>query len=226
MTFGNVIASVKQTLHITSDGGNYWGDTLIKQTINDSQVWLCAQNNWTCLQRNFNTTTLAGINQYDYPSLINAPYSFEDGCINSLFINGESYKKVEYDDFLQFINSENIKNRKDIRVFADFNRKIFVFPTPENTGDKMVALGLATPKSMANDSDKTIFDGCDPLFDRIIINRTVENLAVQDPKRKDQPYYKGNVVEDVQTLIKKTSGTRSNAHKIKPFLQVPNFFNN
>lgn len=220
------VNKVKGILGVNTNGGDYWGDALIKQVINDSQIRLASMDNWACLQKNFDTVTLEGVNQYDYPSALNAPFPFEDGCVNFLSINGENYRKTEYDDFLRFINSKEVKNRKDIRLFADFNRKIFIFPTPENTGDKIVGLGLATPKEMVNDNDKTIFDGSDPMFDQIIVQMTVENLAVQDPTRKDVQYYTISVAQNVENLKRKTGAMRSNAHKMEPLMQIPNFLSN
>lgn len=226
MTLNDLIKEVKGILRVNTDSSSFWSDDLIKQVINDSQVRLASMDNWACLQRDFQRQTLAGISQYDYPDTDNAPFSFEDGCINLLSIEGVPYRKTEYDDYIRFINSPEIKNRKDIRLFADFNRKIFVFPTPEASNLKMAAIGIATPKTMVNGTDKTIFDGSDPMFDKTIVQMTVENLAVQDPNRKDIQYYSTSVAQNVQNLKNKTSGTRSNAHKIEPIMKVTNFLNN
>jgi hypothetical protein len=226
MQFIDAITRVKSKLKINSSGNNFWSDTLIKQEINDAQDWLSEFFEWSILQKSFSRTSIAGQTYYSYPDTTNAPYSFKDDTIKSLYVNGTPYDKWRYDDFNTFIKDPQNANRTDIKIFADYGRTIFIFPVINDSVSRIEALGNVQSKTMVQNTDLTIFDGASKGFDRIIIKKALENLIIDDPKRRDSAYFKISSETDAINLVKKANQKNALKKKVIPTFERIDFIGN
>lgn len=111
---------------------------------------------------------------YDYPT------DFLTGSVSRVYFNGKSYKKVAYQDFLDYVdNTKDGHPAPDTtkRYFAEYGRQFFVWPgvTSAGTNDGLV-WGNVQPPELTNSTDKTIFSQWDDSGNEAIVKKSISVL--------------------------------------------------
>ena len=131
---------------------------------------------------------------YDYPT------DFLDGSISRLYFSGIQYKKVAFQDFLDYVdNSQKAQNPPDPtkNYFAEFGRQFFVWPgvTVAGNNDGLV-WGNIQPPQLVNPGDKTIFSMWNDTGNEAIVKKAI-SVAME---RLDSGFANEQKSEAIQLL--------------------------
>jgi len=131
---------------------------------------------------------------YDYPS------DFLTGSVSRLYFNGKSYKKVAFQDFLDYVDNTKEGHPapdQNKRYFAEHGRQFFVWPgvTVAGTNDGLV-WGNVQPPDLTNPTDKTIFSLWDDSGNEAIVKKAVSVLM----ERLDVGFANEQKTEAIQLL--------------------------
>jgi len=148
-TFQDMYEWVQSQLSVTSSS-TFFTLTRIKAEINNSYFWASSLFNWPQLEDAKKTSTIAGQDYYDTPSI------FRPDSIYRIEIDGEKYEPKSFEDFLDY-RIEN-PNQTGEKIFANHGMQFFVFPTPTADGSYNISVwGLKTVSTLSNNNDTTIF---------------------------------------------------------------------
>jgi len=123
--------------------------TRLTTLIQNAYTWATNLFVWLDLVQAKCTNSIASQEYYDYPS------DFRSGTIMRLEIDGISYERKNYEDYLAY--KEN--NPGDtFKMFANYGRFYFIHPTPSANGTNNITIwGAINAPALANGSDVTIF---------------------------------------------------------------------
>lgn len=121
----------------------------LTQLIKNAHTWATNLFVWVDLVRAKCTSTVSGQEYYDYPA------EFRSGTIMRLEIDGESYKRKSYEDYLDF--RENNPG-STLKIFANYGRFFFIHPTPTLTGSNNMSIwGAIQADDLSQPTSTTIF---------------------------------------------------------------------
>lgn len=167
----------------TADNSTLFPASRITQLIQRAYVWATQLFIWQDLVKGKYTTTQANINYYDYPE------SFRTSTIIRLEVDGESYDRVNFEDFLAY--KENNPTGED-KIFANYGRQVFISPTPTSAGLNLSVWGAYNVKAsdLSSSSSQTIFsenkeEGNEAIVKKaysVAIKGDNNNLAISEEK--------------------------------------------
>lgn len=132
-----------------ANNSSMFPSTRITQLIKNAYTWATNLFVWVDLVRAKCTSTIAGQEYYDYPA------EFRSGTIMRLEIDGVSYARKNYEDYLAYKE----RNPGDtFKMFANYGRFFFINPTPSSNGsNNMDIWGAIQADDLTNSTDTTIF---------------------------------------------------------------------
>lgn len=139
----------------------YFTVTRINSQISDSYLTVANARQWPDIKKGFVTSTVSGQDYYDYPS------NCQSESVFKISIDGESdYDKLDFEDFMKI--AEDTPNSTQ-KIFSEYGRQLFIFPTPTTNGtSNLILWGVIQAALLTGDSDITMFtDWCDSLNDAI-----------------------------------------------------------
>lgn len=147
MTYGEIKQLLRDDLSVeTTDA--FYTDALIGRAVNTAYRWLGALKNWPQTEMAYKRNTNIGQQYYNYPE------TFKSDSLRRLRFNNEEYTKK---------NFRLIEQRQDVspvtageRIFSDYKRQYFIYPTPSVVAEVAV-WGHEIPQKMVNDVDEHVF---------------------------------------------------------------------
>lgn len=190
----------------------------ITQIIQNAYIWATNLFVWVDLVKAKCTSTIAGNEYYDYPE------EFRSGTIMRLEIDGESYKRKSYEDYLDF--KENNPN-STYKMFANYGRFYFIHPTPTANGSSNMDIwGAIQADPLTNSTDKTIFSGNKEQGNEAIVRKGL-SVAL---KRIDASLSQTEETYAITTLAKlnadEAKATQRDQRIQHPKFIVPDYYRN
>jgi hypothetical protein len=153
--------------------------TRIQTLIKDAHLWATSQYLWPQLERARTTSTTTDY-YYDYPS------DFRTDSIVRVIIDSVKYERKAFEDFLDY--KYNYPTHTDKKIFADYGRQIFIFPTPSAGSNNFDVWGCIQATQMTVDASETIFSKSDDAGNEAIIKKALsvalakinKNLSLQE----------------------------------------------
>ena len=138
--------------------------TLIRigAAIDDAYIAVSSARQWADIKKSFVLATSAGEDYYDYPD------NCQTESIFRISVDGNSkYEKLDFEDFLRYREDNPSETRK---IFSEYGRQIFIFPTPTTNGTaNLIFWGIIQAAPLLNDSYVTMFsDWADYLNEAIL----------------------------------------------------------
>ena len=132
-TKADILAKLDKKL-FASGNSSYFDSTSLGSAIDDAYIYIASLHPWPPVEKGFITHTILGDEYIDYPA------NAQSKSIFKIEIDGDSeYKKTSFNDFLKY-KEENPSGTD--KLFAEFDRKIFIFPTMATTGvDNLILWG-------------------------------------------------------------------------------------
>jgi hypothetical protein len=201
---------------MAADNSSIYPAARLTQLIKNAYKWATNLFIWNDLVRAKCTGTIAGNDYYDYPA------EFRSDTIIRVEIDGEPYDQINFEDFLQFRKDEPNSTEK---LFANFGRQLFIFPTPTVTGDGNMDLwGAIQADDLVNSSTVSIFSGNKDSANESVVRKAF-SVAV---KRTDSALAKteenGATAELSRLNQVEVKGRQRQKRKAHPMLNVPDFF--
>jgi len=211
----NLEAELVSRLQVASNSTLY-PSARITSIIKQSYIWATQLVIWHDLVRSRCTSTVAGNEYYDYPE------NFRSESIIRLTIDGEPYKRYNFEDYLAFKKRNPDSNRK---IFASFGRQFFISPTPQSTGtDNLLVWGAIQADPLINSSDVSIFSYNKEEANEAVIKKGMSIALV----RSDPAVAKQEEQDAIALLLKLSSdeqkNTQRNQRLAHPMMSVPDFF--
>jgi hypothetical protein len=164
---------------IVANNSTLYTDARLSLLIKHAYIWVTDQYLWPQLERAKYTNTAASQYYYDNPT------TFKTDCVTRVIVNELEYDRKNFEDFLDY--KQNYPTDVTKRIFADYGRQIFLFPTPTAIL-KLEIWGLIQPEPLSADADMTIFSDSDENGNEAIvrkalsvaIGKTNNNLALSE----------------------------------------------
>jgi hypothetical protein len=199
-----------------ANNSSLFPSTRITTLIQNAHTWATTLFIWLDLVMAKTTNTNASQEYYDYPE------EFRSGSIIRLAIDGESYDRKNFEDYLDF--KEN-NTGSDEKIFANYGRFFFVNPTPASLGSgNMDVWGAVQADELSEGTSETIFTGNKPEGNEAIVLKAF-SVAM---RRIDKTLSDGAMSEAILTLSKlhgdEVKATQRDQRKDHPKFDVPDFF--
>jgi len=195
---------------------SYFTPTRIEDQINDSYLTVAAARQWPDIKKGFVTHTEVGEDYYDYPS------NCQSESIFKISVDGDSkYDKWDFEDFMKFVEDNPTSTKK---IFSEYGRQIFIFPTPTTTGSaNLILWGVIQAALLTDDGDVTMFtDWAD------VLNEAIEQDAYGNLIQNIDPNKSLNAITNSERIItkewKKIADRLQRKLKNEPQFEVPDFF--
>lgn len=134
----------------------------IKSLLTDSYQWATTMFIWDGLVRAKDTDSEI-FEYYDYPT------DFRDNSIIRLIYNDEEYERKNFEDYLDYKKQNPTSTKK---IFANFGRQFFIFPTPAVAGNDLITVwGAIQAPTLINDADLTIFSTSNSVGNEAIVQK-------------------------------------------------------
>ena len=183
MNFGDHKNALRDDLSISS-GDSFYSDTAIERFIQRALDWYAGLHFWEetkfAYERPITSSEVSDeANYFDYPDdfYTDSIYRIDDD-------EGNEYDKKNWEDYLRFLNDNDVTD--DDYIFSSHDRQFFINPTPTST-ITLSLWGHKKPDTLSNDSDTHPFsddpDACE------IINLYALGLALR--KARGSYYSKG-----------------------------------
>lgn len=173
--------------------------TRITTLVKDASLWAGTLFFWPALYRSRifsskpNTQSLA-YDYYDYPT------DMLTNSISRLYIGGHKYEKKAFQDFLDYVDeaTENaIAPDPTKRIFAEFARQFFVYPTVSTQGSSDgLVWGNIQPLELSTPTSTTIFSLWDDSGNEAILKKAIS----VEMERLDPAFANQQKVEAIQLL--------------------------
>ena len=194
----------------------YFTPTRIEDQIDDSYLTVAAARQWPDIKKGFVTHTEAGEDYYDYPD------NCQTESVFKISVDGDSsYEKWDFEDFMKFVEDNPTSTDK---IFSEYGRQIFIFPTPTTTGSaNLILWGVIQATALTGDGDVTMFtDWAD------VLNEAIEQDAYGNLIQNIDPNKSLNAITNSERIItkewKKIADRLQRKLKDNPQFEVPDFF--
>jgi hypothetical protein len=179
-------------------------------------MWATQLFVWHDLVRAKTTGTKSGAEYYDYPS------EFRSESIVQLEIDGVSYGRKNYEDYLDY---KRDNSGSDTKMFASFGRIFFINPTPTVNGSANVsAWGAIQADALTASTSVPIFSYNKEEANEAVVRKAF-SVAV---KRQDSGLSVAEESAAISILTKlsadETASTQRNQRFEHPMLDVPDYF--
>lgn len=143
------LESELQSLLLSSGNSGLYGSTRLTELIQNAYTWAKNLHNWQALADAQKTSTEVDRYYYDYPS------KFKTGSVFRIEINGLEYNRKNYEDFLDYKKNYPTSSK---RIFSNYGRRYFIFPTPtERLEKKLIVWGVTMGDDLTEATSTTIF---------------------------------------------------------------------
>lgn len=196
----------------------YFTDTRIEKQIDDSYVTVAAARQWPDIKKGFVTATEANIDNYDYPN------NCQSESIFKISVDGVStYEKTDFEDFMMEIE---LNPTVDKKMFAEYGRQIFIYPTPLTDGTaNLIFWGVIQAAAMTNDGDVTMFTDWSDVLNEAIEEDAYGNLIQNIDSQKSLAAIT-NSEKIITREWKKIADRLQRKLTNRPQFIVPDFFSN
>jgi len=158
-----------------ADNSTLYTTTRIQTLIKDAHLWVTSIYLWPQLERDKYTSTNGTDYYYDYPS------DFRTDSIIRIIIDDEEYDRKAFEDFLDY--KLNNATDTDTKIFADYGRQIFIFPTPAAGTDNLDVWGQVQATQLSSGTDKTIFSDHDQTGNEAIVKKALSVAIAKTDKQ-------------------------------------------
>ena len=190
----------------------------ITTIVQSAYMWATQLVVWHDLVRAVCTHTTATNEYYDYPA------NFRSESIIRMEIDGDEYKRKNYEDYLAF-KADNPSSTK--KMFSSFGRQFFVHPTPTTTGtDNLTVWGAVQSDALSSSSSVPIFSYNKEEANEAVIKKALAIALV----RSDPQLAKSEESDAISILLKLSDEENKNTQRNKrlnhPMLRIPDFYGN
>lgn len=213
-TFEQLKAELVSRLQVASNSTLY-PDSRIEDLIQDAYMWATGIYPFAELTR-ARTATQGGTNYYfDYPQ------DFRTDSIDEIYVDGVPYDRKAFKDFREY--RRNNPSTTEEKIFADYGRQYFIFPTPI-LGAKIDTYGQIQAPQLTNPTDTTIFSLSDQQGNEVIVKKALSvaikrndvNLAVSEEK---------DALGLLTKIFANQKARQQTEQKLdQPYFAVPDFF--
>lgn len=140
----------------------YFTPTRLETAIDDNYLLVASARQWGDIKKGFVTSTQANEEYYDYPD------NCQTESVFRISVDGDSdYVKTDFEDYLNEKENNPTSTKK---MFSEFGRQIFIYPTPTTTGTaNLILWGTIQAAPLTSDGDTTMFtDFADVLNEAIL----------------------------------------------------------
>lgn len=177
-TYSEMKAELLSRLMI-ADNNTLFTTARIESLIKDAHLWATSLFLWPALERARITST-NGDYYYDYPS------DFRTDSITRVIIDSVKYDRKAFEDFLDY--KYNNPNETSKKIFADYGRQIFIFPTPGTGTNNFDVWGCIQAAQLSGSVTTTIFSNSDEAGNEAIVKKAYsvalakinKNLSIQE----------------------------------------------
>lgn len=201
---------------MAADNSSLYSASRLTSLIKNAYLWATNLFIWNDLVRAKCTSTIAGNDYYDYPE------EFRSDTIIRVEIDGEPYDQINYEDFLDFRRDNPNSTEK---LFANFGRQLWVFPTPTANGaNNMDLWGAIQADPLVNSTDVPIFSGNKESANESVVRKGFSVAIKRSDSTLSQSEEKAAVAELGRLNAIEVKGRQRQKRKNKPMLNVPDFF--
>src|SRR3990167_28388 len=198
-----------------ADNSTLYTTSSVQTLIKDAHMWATALHPWPSL-RKAKTTSTDGSYYYDYPA------NFKTDSIFRVIIDEIEYNRKNFEDFLDF--KENNSGRTDKKIFADFGRQIFIFPTPSIGTDNFDVWGEYQVTQLSGASDTTIFTYSDETGNEAIVKKAL-SVALAKTNKQLATQEETEAKNILDGIYRKILQRQQRDQKLdQPMFNVPDFF--
>lgn len=195
----------------------FFTPTKIGEWVNQAYIWAATLYKWPALERARITKTFANHDYYDYPP------DFQTDSLTRLIVDGKKYDKKDFNDFLDYREANPTSTK---RIFSDYGRQYFIFPTPTADGDKNIEVwGIIIPARLVNATDKTFFTKSETMGNEAIVKKA---LSIGLAKGKDKKTGQAEEMEAgaiLTTIYSKIAQRQQEYQRLDhPRFEVPDYF--
>lgn len=213
-TRANLEAELIARLQVAANSTLYPAARVTK-IIQDAYLWATQLVIWHDLVRARATGTVAAQEYYDYPD------NFRSESIIRLTIDGEEYRRKNFEDYLTFKKNNPSSTKK---MFSSFGRQFFVHPTPTATGaGNMIAWGAIQADPLSATDTISIFSYNKEEANEAVIKKGLSIALI----RSDPNLAKSEETEAISILLKlstdENKNTQRNQRLQHPMLSVPDY---
>lgn len=222
-TFAELQADMADMLSVAGLASSFFSDTTsqasyIKKIINKGWERAHGFADWPFMERGLASSTVASTEYYAYPT---SPYTFKTNGLIRVEINGENYSKTEFNDYRDY--KLLYPNQTDKKIFTDYQRFIFLFPTPTAI-QTMDVWGIVKPNVLSVDADTTLFYDAEPDGDEAVL-LFAYSIALRKASRipeAKEAYEEGK--ELLSVIWDRYKNRKKQSLIERPMLNVPNYF--
>lgn len=197
--------------------------TLVKSSLNRAYRKAGGLFKWPMLKDAKKTSTQANEEYYDYPQTWQ-PDSIWKVTIDSVRYGEEpDGSPLTFEDYLNW--KEDNPSSTD-KKWTNFNKQFFVHPTPTTTGSFNISVwGYENVETMVDDDDITIFSYAKPEGNEAIVLEAKAILKNKGEEEKSGEFASAEAKQILVVMWDKIRKEQAKYEKIKPMLNVPDFFN-
>jgi hypothetical protein len=216
LTYSDMQAELLSRLQ-AANNSTLWTTARLETLIQDAYRWATGLFNWPQTQSAKVSSTVKDQEAYDYPG------DFRSNSVVRVVIDSKRYDRKAFEDYLDFKLENPDQTQK--RIFADFNRQIFILPVPTANGNGNLSVwGHNEVAQLSGGTDTTIFSTSDEPCNEAIVKKALSvaikkinpNLAITESNEAQQ------ILANAFSVIK--SNQQRDQRLDHPRFQVPNFF--
>lgn len=147
---------------VSAGNSTLYSTDRLTQLIKDSYMWATSLFTWAELEEEVETTADGTEYYFDYPE------NFRTDTIDIVYVDGVPYKRKAFKDWKE--HKRLNPSDTETRIFADYRRYYFVFPTPSN-GAVISVVGQEQADPLSADATETIFSKSDESGNEAIVKK-------------------------------------------------------
>lgn len=198
---------------LAGNNTSYFSPTAIQESINDNYILLASMKPWDKKEKGFIFST-ADDYYYDMPS------NLATGSTFKLEIDGESYIKINFEEFLKVKDDGTSTNK----YFAEYGRQFFVYPSTTVGTSNATIWGIIQAAELTGDSDTTMFS-----YAEAQLNMAIAELAYADliqpinSTESDKAQARAKLIID-QTWQKMADRSQRETMVDRPMFEITDYF--
>lgn len=214
-TLENIELEIANRIGVTV-GSTFFTSSKIHTTAVDAYNWSCTLYQWPMLETAKKTTTQANEYYYDYPA------GFITDSIFRVIVDGERYELKNFDDFLDYKHITT--GYKDKKIASDYNKQIFLYPTPTVADLDIIIFGLQMVDEIET-TDETIFTDSDILGNEAVVKKAVSVLLAQANRKQEAQAEEAEAIAMLNIIYSKILKRQGKYQRLdKQMFNTPNFF--
>lgn len=198
---------------LAGNNSSYFSTTAIQDSINDNYILLASMKPWDKKEKGFIFSTAEDY-YYDMPT------NLATGSTFKLEIDGESYIKINFEEFLR-VKDDGTSTEK---YFAEYGRQFFVYPATSVGTSNATIWGVIQAAELTSDSDTTMFS-----YAESQLNMAIGELAYADliqpiiSSESDKAQARAKLIID-QTWQKMADRSQREIMVDRPMFEITDYF--